>query len=95
MPQSNSPDTNQTGWVTTERRNWLALAAVCALLGYSAGNGHTTQKSVASISDRLGQARQEAGCEHWRAAKAIQLAEQPVIVQPGQIPKDCPGERAH
>ena len=32
----------------------------------------------------------EAGCEHWRADVTTDLAKQPVIVDPSQIPKDCP-----
>lgn len=32
----------------------------------------------------------EAGCEHWRATTTAQLALQPTVVDPSDIPKDCP-----
>lgn len=32
----------------------------------------------------------EAGCEHWRADTATSLALQPTVVDPAQIPQDCP-----
>lgn len=32
----------------------------------------------------------EAGCERWRAEMAKKLALQPTVVDPTQIPKDCP-----
>lgn len=43
------------GWLTFERRNWIALLFVAALGGFSAGNGHTTQGAVQNISSQLGQ----------------------------------------
>jgi enamine deaminase RidA (YjgF/YER057c/UK114 family) len=88
------------GWFTFERRNWLALICVSALLGYSAGNGHTTHDAISHISDQLGSAKQSEGCEHKRAEKAIVVAKQTIraantedaaIADMKALPlKDCP-----
>jgi hypothetical protein len=40
------------GWFTYERRNWAAAVVGAVALGFSWGNGHTTQNAVADISVR-------------------------------------------
>ena len=41
------------GWLTFERRNWIALVLAAGFGGFSLGNGHTTQGAVQSISAQL------------------------------------------
>lgn len=93
------------GWLTFERRNWMALILVAGAGGFSLGNGHTTQGAVQNISDQLGQKdaqvqhlkakvipalKAEAGCEHWRADTAAKLALQTSLIDPKELPGDCP-----
>lgn len=90
------------GWFNFERRNWVALSIACGLLGYSAGNGHTTQNAITNISDQLGQVKSAENCEHKRADKAIGVAKMAIVAasaadpdaavpDPHVLPlKDCP-----
>lgn len=98
MPQSLDIATPVKRWLTFERRNWIALIAVGAFVGYGFGNGHTTQGAVQNISDQLGRTRKAEGCEHWRANKATSVANQAVVSNYTMdvpvpdlkaIPKDC------
>ena len=92
-------------WLTPVRKAFSAGLLIGSLGGYSAGNGHTTQGAVEHVSAQLGQTKavlntvekhdipalkSEAGCEHWRAQVAANLAVQPAVVDPSQIPADCP-----
>ncbi len=58
-------------WLTGERLEWLALTLAAGLIGFSVGNGHTTQNAIQHVADR-------AGCEQWRAEKAVKAAKQGV-----------------
>lgn len=46
---------NDMHWITPERVNWLVGVALSALVGFGAGNGHTTQHSIDAIADKQGQ----------------------------------------
>ena len=61
-------------WFNFERRTWLAVVACAALAGYWAGNGHTTQDAIQSVSQKLGVKTVQvktlasvAGCQQKRA----------------------------
>lgn len=77
---------------------WLGACVVSGLLGFAAGNGHTTQNAIASTSDRLGQVQKLAACEDHRADKATAVAKQAIRValvdaapvpSAREIPPDC------
>lgn len=85
-------------WFTTERRMWTVALFAALLAGFGLGNGHTTQGSIAHVSDQLGQtetalvsSEKVAKCEHRIVQQTTALAKEPVIVDPSRIPKDnCP-----
>lgn len=61
-------------WFTLERREWLCVVVAVGLIGFSIGNGHTTQDSIAHISTQLGDQKKIvakvadiAGCQTVRA----------------------------
>lgn len=56
-------------WFTYERRKWIALVMAAVLSGFAWGNGHTTQNAIEHATE-------QAGCEHYRADKAIKVAKQ-------------------
>lgn len=103
--QSNPDPRGMFGWLTFERKNWLATVAFALAAGFGLGNGHTTQGAISHVSDQLGQTtanlqkvekvipaiEAQAGCENNRANKTINLALQPIVVDKSQIPVDnCP-----
>ena len=75
----------RTSWFTMERREWVAAVFLAAVVGFGIGNGHTTQNSIANISDQLGQKKAavktlqaKAGCEKWRASVATTVAKEAI-----------------
>ncbi len=95
-----SPSISGPRWFNFERRNWVAAIFVSALLGYSAGNGHTTQSAIISVSEQLGQqkkvtvtALKAAGCEHHRAAVATDIAKQ-AITSANAVGAEAPSQDA-
>lgn len=94
LMQANHEDTGLFGWLTYQRRTVGAAIVAAFALGFSIGNGHTTQGAVQDVSQKLGQTnaqlktlkakdipelKAEAGCEHWRADKAATVAQQAII----------------
>lgn len=86
-----------TGWLTIERRNWIALVLVVGLGGFGFGNGRTTTSAVEHISYQLGDTKHKVACEHKRADKATAVATQAIksatidavpIPSPNAIPAD-------
>ncbi len=57
---------------------WAIIFAFGFGLGFSLGNGHTTQDAVAHVADQYGQAVAVAGCEHFRAKAATKVAKQAI-----------------
>jgi hypothetical protein len=95
----------KSSWFTVERRGWVAAVVFAGAVGFGFGNGHTTQGAIQHVSQQLGNEKATvkqlktkdipalkslAGCESWRADVATSLAERPVIVNPSEIPGDCP-----
>lgn len=85
--------------IVRERRGWIAGVIGAALLGFAAGNGHTTQGAISHVSDQLGQEKAAENCQHKRADKAVKVANQGIvsnyivtvpIPDPAALPKDCP-----
>ena len=50
---------------------------------YGTGSFHKMEKAIPAL-------QAEAGCEHWRAKVASNLALGTQMVDKSQIPKDCP-----
>lgn len=83
-------------------RGSVKVAGACllsALLGFAAGNGHTTRGAVTSLSDRLGKATALANCEDRRGRQLERVARQAIVANAveavptpstGEIPRDCP-----
>jgi len=75
-----------------------------ALVGFSVGNGHTTHDAVKHVSEQYGQAKEQVKaaqkvlpavvaaerCEHQAMEKTMGLALGVQMVDPSQLPKDCP-----
>lgn len=92
------------GWFTYERRNWSAAIVGALALGFSWGNGHTTQNAVADIvvssaaktavikkleTHDIPALKSLAGCEHVRAQTAVTELKANDRAQPAEIPV-CP-----
>jgi hypothetical protein len=86
-------ESEHSGWMTRERRNWLALVVLSLAVGFAFGNGHTTQNAVQDISQQLGKkgkeldkakveavlAKDNAYCQRKRAEQAQVLTVQAVV----------------
>lgn len=72
MPQSHEFLESPREWFTFERRNWIALVFVGALVGFWIGNGHTTQIAVQGL-------QAQAGCEHYVARTTAAIAKKAIV----------------
>ena len=48
-----SPIQKDKGWLTEERKLWIAGALLCVVAGFGLGNGHTTQNAVHALAQSL------------------------------------------
>jgi hypothetical protein len=94
-----------SNWFTVERIRWAGGIVAAFLVGFSFGNGHTTQDAIQHVSMQLGDQKKVtakvvavAKCEHKRAetavnvaAQAVAAAETPSVSIPSveEVP-DCP-----
>lgn len=93
MTQESHKLSSLLGWLTFERRNWLAITLASFALGFSIGNGHTTQGAIQDVSQKLGQKsgqlhalqtsdipklKAKVGCEQHRADQATIVAKQAI-----------------
>jgi hypothetical protein len=92
------------GWFNYERRNWCAAVIGALALGFSWGNGHTTQNAVADIAEKsaaktvvikklethdIPALKSLAGCEHARATTAVTALNAELSAMPSNLPV-CP-----
>jgi hypothetical protein len=89
----------EVGRVNTVGTRAVGAFVLGALIGFAAGNGHTTKASISSLSDRLGQTQAWAKCEDHRADQAKGVAKQAIkgalvwderVPSTSEIPRDCP-----
>ena len=68
---------------------WSKIGAL-VLLGWFASSAYHGTLVGEKAKQAIPVLKAEAGCEHWRADVNKKLALQPTIVDPKQIPRDCP-----
>lgn len=73
--------------IDSEITRWSKVGALL-LLGWFASSAYHGTLSASKAIKAVPVLQAQAGCEHWVARKATELAKQPVVVDPKEIPTD-------